>query len=286
MRRLVAVLSDTHGGHTLGLLNPETVLPEEDENGDVRWVSPRLSLYQEFLWTTYTANLQALVELARGDEVVAVHNGDLTQGQKYPQHWVSTRMADQILIAIANMQPLVSLSLVKTVRFAKGTGSHVFDEGSSTILVAMQLQNQFQEKDIEAVYHGLIDVDGVTFDYAHHGPSGGIREWTKGNQVRYYLRSQMMGEMMDGRRPPRVYLRSHYHTFVQETVREEFCGDPVVSDLVVTPSYCGLGDHGIRATRSIYRVKHGMVVFEIIDGRLVQTHPLIATLDLRTKERL
>jgi hypothetical protein len=29
-----------------------------------------------------------------------------------------------------------------------------------------------------------------------------------------------------------------------------------------------------------------MVVFEIIDGRLVQTHPLIATLDLRTKERL
>jgi hypothetical protein len=256
MRRLVAVLSDTHGGHTLGLLNPETVLPEEDENGDVRWVSPRLSLYQEFLWTTYTANLQALVELARGDEVVAVHNGDLTQGQKYPQHWVSTRMADQILIAIANMQPLVSLSLVKTVRFAKGTGSHVFDEGSSTILVAMQLQNQFQEKDIEAVYHGLIDVDGVTFDYAHHGPSGGIREWTKGNQVRYYLRSQMMGEMMDGRRPPRVYLRSHYHTFVQETVCEEFCGDPVVSDLVVTPSYCGLGDHGIRATRSIYRVKH------------------------------
>jgi len=77
----------------------------------------------------------------------------------------------------------------------------------------------FKNKDIKMCQHGLLDIDGVTIDYAHHGPFPGSRSWLKGNIARYYLRDLMMREIMNGNSPPKLVVRAHYHTPVEEYLK-------------------------------------------------------------------
>jgi len=57
-------------------------------------------------------------------------------------------------------------------------------------------------------------------------------------------------------------------------------------DAVVLPSWCGLGEHGAKATKSQSTVINGLAVFEIVNGQLRTVHPFKETLDIRTKERV
>ena len=234
-----------------------------------------------------TALVKALGEdKARGlmDRIVL---GDATQGLRYIDHLVSTRLADQIEIGVMNLRPWFEHAGVTVARMTKGTGSHVLGEGSSEILIGQQLAALYPDVDVQVVYHGLLDVDGVELDYAHHGPYPGSRAWLKGNVARYDLRSLMLNELSAGKVPARVMLRSHYHEWIPpETLGMEFLGETYWSTLVLTPSYCGLGAHGHQATRSTARQTHGMVAIEVLDGRLGEIRPFKRTLDLRTKERL
>ncbi len=283
----MAVVSDTHGGHKLGLLNPETVLYEENEVGDLIPYTPALTATQEYLWKAYTDDMAEVYVWANGDPLVLIHNGDATQGLRYIDHLVSTRLADQIEIGVMNLRPWFEHAGVTVARMTKGTGSHVLGEGSSEILIGQQLAALYPDVDVQVVYHGLLDVDGVELDYAHHGPYPGSRAWLKGNVARYDLRSLMLNELSAGKVPARVMLRSHYHEWIPpETLGMEFLGETYWSTLVLTPSYCGLGAHGHQATRSTARQTHGMVAIEVLDGRLGEIRPFKRTLDLRTKERL
>lgn len=287
MRTVVVVVSDTHGGHRLGLLNPETVLYEENEAGELVAYSPALTATQEYLWKAYLDDIADVYVWANGDRLILVVNGDQTQGLRFVEHLVSTRLADQITIGIMNLKPWLEQADVKTVRMSKGTGSHVLGEGSSEMLIGQQLTAMYPDVDIQVVYHGLLDVDTVEFDYAHHGPFPGSRAWLKGNVARYDLRSLMLSELMAGKKPARVIVRSHYHEWIPpETLGLEFMGETHWSTLILTPSYCGLGAYGHQATRSTARQTHGLVAIEVIDGRLGEIRPFKRTLDLRTKERL
>jgi hypothetical protein len=50
-RTILAVCSDLHGGHRHGLLNPDTVLHEYDEEGEVvDDYHPALNPVQKYLW--------------------------------------------------------------------------------------------------------------------------------------------------------------------------------------------------------------------------------------------
>jgi len=105
MRKILVVFSDTHGGHRLGLMNPHVTLYDEDEHGNLTPYTPRSTATQKYLWKMYRADIRRVKKLAAGDPIVLFHNGDLTQGNRHPAHLVSTRMADPILIAKANMVP-------------------------------------------------------------------------------------------------------------------------------------------------------------------------------------
>jgi len=287
MRTVIAVVSDTHGGHKLGLLHPETVLLEEDAEGNLTPYLPELTATQRYLWDLYLTHIAEVRAFAGADRLILLHNGDVTQGVKYPEHLVSTRLADQITIGVQNLRPWFELAEVTWARLSKGTGSHVLGEGSSEILVAQQLAALFPKSDVQAVYHGLLTAAGVEIDYAHHGPYPGSRVWLKGNVARYDLRSMMWEMLSSGRTPPRVVLRAHYHQWIPpETVGLEFMGDMFYSTLVLTPSYCGMGAHGHQATRSAAGQTHGMVAIEVVDGRLGDIKTFKRSLDLRTKERL
>lgn len=281
-RSILVDLSDTHGGSKFGLMNPAVVLYDEDHEGNLVPYSPRPTAAQSYLWELYQKNIAATVELAAGDPIDVLLNGDPVQGNKYPQGLVTPEVADHIAIAEANMMPWLEIPNVRTVRLATGTGAHEFGDGSATLSLAKLLQAAHPDRDIAATNHGLIDYGGCVVDYAHHGPHPGSRKWLEGNTARFYLRDLMLQEITNKRRPPDLVLRAHFHTYIHEILE---MGE-YRSELIITPSYCFMNGHARQATRSQYRVSVGQVVFEIVDGVPGKPHKQFETNDIRTKESI
>jgi len=285
MRRIVALLADTHAGHKLALCNPEARWEDEDAQGRRIWTGPTLTETQKWLWGRYTEQMGRLLEFAHGDQVTLIHNGDITWGVKYPEQLVSSRIDVQPTIGYYNLLPWLKQTNVQTVRLVHGTPSHEFGMGSSNRTIATMLNMAFPEKNIGAPRHLLASIDGIRFDIAHHGPSGGIRVWTAGNQFRYNLKSIMLDDLINGRTPPRVVARAHYHTYLHETVRVQAARE-VTSEILMIPGYCGFSHYVVQATRSAYTMHAGMVAIEVCDGVLGQIVPFVETLDIRTEEEL
>jgi hypothetical protein len=278
----VAWFSDSHAGNRFGLMRPGIELLGEDN--ETLW-SPAPTATQRLLWSYYEADVAWIADYAKGDRIILVHNGDLTDGSKYPTEKVSTRQLDQYMIAVDNLLPWLALPNLAAVRLTLGTAAHNMGEGTAEGVVCEHLKAKYPERNIGTVAHGLLNVDGRRFDYAHHGPGSGSRQWLRGNILRYYTRSMMLEELLHGNRPPDVVARSHYHDFVHETVRldgkEEY-----VTEAFVLPAYCGMTEHSRQATKSVPRISCGMVACEVVDGRLRDFCPRVRTIDLRREETL
>lgn len=278
-RELFVGLSDTHGGFKLGLLNPDTKLHDENEQGVITTYSPRLTASQEYLWDIYTQDIASARELAAGDRMIVGHHGDICHGDKYPHVLVSTKPADQIEIACANMRPWLDIPEVTDLVIIIGTEAHEFSEGTASLLVQKQLAAKYPDKTISVCYHGLISMGKDDIDCAHHGPTGGSRAWLSGNEARYYLKSLMLAEIMSGNIPPALVLRGHYHVMVYETVQIGI----YTSKIMILPSYTFPADHGRQVTRSSYRITNGIGVAEFVNGLLLDIRPIFHTVDLRTR---
>jgi hypothetical protein len=277
-RRVLVFLADTHAGHKLSLMNPESWLLEQDD-GAFRPYHPALSATQQGLWAHYQDDVAAVAEMADGAQVDVVHVGDVTWGLRYPAGLVSTRMADQLTLAVANLEPWLALDNVASLTLVTGTDSHELGEASAPLLVAGQLATAHPERRISTVSHLLGQVDGVAVDAAHHGPHPGTREWLMGNNVRHYTRSLMLGEVVRGGEPPALVVRAHYHDYARETVRVgQWC-----TEAVVLPAYAGLTPYAQQATRSISRITCGLVAVEIEDGRLREVRALVHSKDIRAQ---
>jgi len=282
-RTILATMSDSHGGHILGLANPETEL-QDDERG---YYNPELNPYQIYLWNKiYLPAIEDTVKLAEKDNIYLFHIGDATQGNKYPNEQMTTRPADQFRLAKWNLMPWLHYKNVKAVRIAKGTSSHAFGEGTSEILLEDVLSDKYPKIDIRTVYHGLAEIGGIKIDYTHHGPGQSIRKWLEGNTARYYLRDKMWKEILAGNIPPELFLRGHFHEYIREILEIQQGKDWYESMLVVVPSLCGIGDYARQITKSVYQITNGIIVFEIINGQIYQTYKFIETIDTRTKEAL
>lgn len=285
-RKVLVAFGDTHACSRLGLMNPDVVLYDEDERGELVAWTPTPTAVQRWLWGHYQQDMARALEIAGDDELVVVHNGDLTWGAKYMSELVSTSKADQLLIAAANLAPWLAHPNVRAMRLVHGTGSHAFGEATAEQLVAEQLRARFPEREISALRHGLLEVAGVGVDVAHHGPTPGVRAWTAGNQLRHYTRSLLWDDLSRGVTPPRVVIRSHYHTYTHVVEVVQFGEREWEADAYVLPAYCGLTEFGVQATRSAYLIGCGLLVLELEDGRLVGRHPLHRVVDLRRREAL
>lgn len=292
-RRIVVVASDPHCGHKLGLMNPATVLYEDKVDKVESKIDHELSVFQEYLWNTvWLPAIRKVKDLADGCPVALIVNGDITQGKQHPEQLVTTSIANQFLIADAALKPWVEIVPgFSFLRFAFGTASHIFEEGTSPVMVNELFQRSFPKINTGIVRHGLLKVGGLGIDYAHHGPSQGIRDWTKGNQLRYYLKSIMAEHMKNNQEPPMAVFRSHYHYPHREIISEfvdGIGGHPmtVESRIYLTPSMCGMNDYAYQASRSTSKVYNGFMVLEIENGKIVNDHldKFIWVLDLRTKE--
>jgi len=275
-----------HGGHRHGLLNPSTILDEINEKGEIIGdYHPEMTPIQKYLWEEYTKDIAKIKEIAGPDPLYVVVNGDLTAGNKYPQLLVSDRIADQFIIAVANFHPWYELR-PRAVRIIKGTGAHVFNEGTSEIVVATLLRAGYPSVSTKVMDHGLFTIAGVEIDISHHGPVAGSREWLKGNEARYYLRSAMMNEIISGKAPPRIYFRGHYHEEVEESLIVKGNGNRYKSTLIITPSFAFIDSHARQTVKSPAHITHGMFAVEIVDGELLRTWPLTRTIDIRSHEVL
>ena len=103
--------------------------------------------------------------------------------------------------------------------------------------------------------------------------------------ARYYLKSLMLQEIVDGREPPRFVFRAHVHRWIEERVKIRGLTRQFTGDIIVTPGYAGINGHGRQVTRSISYQTHGMAAVEV-DGDRATLHPLTQRLDLRTEETL
>lgn len=283
-RAILVVLSDPHGGHRHGLMSPDTILEETDQDGNKFDYHPPLAPIQKYLWEQYMGWIGEVKKIAGTDPLYVAINGDITCGNKYPQLMVSTREADQFIIAMANFIPLYELK-PRAVRIIKGTGAHVFNMGTSEIVVTEMLKARYPNIDTAVKDHGLFNIEGVDVDVSHHGPPPGSRKWLEGNEARYYLRSAMLDEITAGKVPPRIYYRAHYHQEVEETVIVKGNGHRYKSTLIITPSLAFIDNHARQSVRSPARITHGMSVAEIVDGELLRNIPLSRTIDIRSKEK-
>lgn len=260
-------MSDTHAGSRYALCNPETQL-HDDDRGDYH---PTLTLGQRWLWDCYEQDILSVMELASGDPVDVVHLGDIIQGLRFLDGLAESRFADQIAIAAANGTPWLCWENISSVTVVSGTGVHEGGEGSAGELVAALWH-------AGSIQHGLLDVDGVLIDVAHHGPAAGIREWTRGNVARLYLLDRMMTDDP----PARVYLRAHRHEPVWVTQHL----DDVTADLLVTPAYQLPSAYVRQVMQSPSAAVCGMIALEIRDGELAGVNRFTHRVDLRKRVAL
>jgi hypothetical protein len=277
-------MSDSHANFKLGLLNPNTVLYDEDEEGEPIPYSPNLTSTQEYLWKLFLDGLNKTVELADGDDIIVVHNGDITHGSKHKDSLVSTRDLDELLIASSNMDPVMRMPGLKAMRFTFGTRAHVGLSGGTEQIVARDLKSRYPNINVRCYYSARITIDGATIDVSHHGPNDSIRSWLSGNLARYHLRDMIWTDLKNGVNPPSLVVRSHFHKKINEIMITDWLGKTYETRIVVTPALCMMNDYARKITRSAPYITNGMVAFEIVDGHVLPPVWFTETHDMRTKE--
>jgi hypothetical protein len=279
-RRVVALTSDWHCGLRIGLLMPDTLLV--DEHGAT--YAPNLTDTQRYLHGLYQEHYTQVKDFADGDPLILLMAGDATHGIKHTAGLWSERIADHVIAAAHALAPWYGFKNLQTVRIMQGTPAHTCD--STEWLLAREMAQRFPKVDTRSTYHSRLIVGQEVLDVAHHGPGGGIRQWTGGNEARHYLKSLVLQDLVNGLQPARLVLRAHVHRWIEEPVSLETGDETLRSVLHVTPGYSGANPHARQAVRSPVTQTHGMVAFEIVDGRYRSTLALKRQLDLRVTEVL
>lgn len=288
-RTIIAIRGDTQGGHSGGLVNPETKIPELDlsEDGTVVVIgtrNPELRPIQKRLWQWHTQDLENINKLANGDPVVWLEMGDLTQGNVFKDDLDETSLSGQYFTSKWNTMPLLDLPNVKAMYVVRGTGVHVWGEGSTETMLMGILKREYPDIKISITDHWSLNIDGFVLDVAHHGPGAGIRNWTRGNAFELYCKSILMDDIDLGNQVPNVVLRGHKHEFTYRRVIHQVKNKIWDMPGFITPPYCFIGSHAQKVMNSPSFMGVGMLALEIVNGRLFDFHPFTHFVDLRARE--
>jgi hypothetical protein len=290
-RKIIAIRGDTQSGHSGGLLNPETVFPVMGIDAAGKKVvedyeEASLNPVQRQLWEWSEADRESVRELAGRDEIVFVEMGDMTQGARFTDDLAETSLSRQTLISFSNALPWLGMENVKRMRAVKGTGVHVWGEGSTETILTMLLAKQYPKKDVRIADHYLLNVDGYRLDVSHHGPGPGMRNWTRGNAFELYVKSILLDDLNAKREPPSMVLRAHKHEFTYAHAIHQVMGEVWQLPAFIVPPYCFIGSHAQKAANSPSSMGVGVIALELINGKLLDWHAFTHYVDLRTQEVL
>ena len=291
-RVILLPLGDKQAGHSGALVNPETQIPviEFDRITKSRVVTgheyPQLSSIQKDMWNWHERDRLEIGKLAGKDPIIYIGMGDETQGGVFKDNLKENSLSVQYLISYNNMIPWLEMKQVKTVRFVKGTSVHLWGDGDTETMLTHELSQEFKNKDIKMAPHWALDIDGFLVDIAHHGPKPGSREWTKGNGLRLYTQSIQDYLHDNGKRIPDLLLRAHFHQPISEVVTKNLDTRRYRTEAWITPPQCFIGGHGQKVTQSVSMMHIGMLAFEIVNNRLLETHEFMHSIDLRVQERI
>jgi hypothetical protein len=157
--------------------------------------------------------------VTHGEPFAVVHNGDAIDGVHHNSttQW-SHNLEDQGNHAYKILKPVVEACEGRYYHI-RGTEAHVGKSGCFEERIANGLR-----KDGRPVvgddatgnashWHAKIDVQGVRFDFAHHG-SVGTRPWTKPNATNNLAAAMFYDHAKDGVPHPHLAVRSHMHQWV------------------------------------------------------------------------
>ena len=151
-------------------------------------------------------------------------------------------------------------------------------------MLTHMLKVLYPDKKIEIADHWLLDLDGYVMDVAHHGAGPGSRNWLKGNILKWYTES-LMQDCIDLQEPvPDVVLRAHHHEPIYTRGVHQTGGRVWRTDAFITPPFCFIGSHAQKVIRSPGRMSVGMVALEVVNGKLLDWHFFLRTIDLRVRE--
>jgi hypothetical protein len=282
-RRVFAWLSDTHAGKKTGLLNPDTVLLRVQDDGSEEEWQPEPTMTQRWLWSVYENAVSDLADYAGDDEILIAHCGDITHGDKHAGTIPETTREDQRIIACDNFHPLLALPQLKKMRFLTGTEAHVPECAEARIAARLRDETGL---DIAVCHHARFHLGHDFVDAAHHGPYPGSRDWLRGNVAFYYLKDKVYEDRRIGKEPSAVYVRGHYHRFLDVPFCDRWQGIDRTHHLIIVPALSGQDSFIRKVGKSPPIVQAGIVALEFIGGRLTEIKPFIEETDLRTEETL
>lgn len=284
----VPLFSDTHGGHKLGLMNPEAEILDTSVNPPGIEPVPDMNSWQELMWEDYGWAIDEIKLLSQGNEIQPWHLGDLTQGTRFKSHLVTQNLTSQSMIAHANVGFMLDKfgNQVKQFGIVTGTGVHIGFEMGVPMGVKKSLENDYEKIQFRISHHALVNAGGVLLDLAHHGTADSIRKWLEGNLLRYYLNDLYFKSRMEDLAIPRVVARGHVHVRVEETITKWQNDQKQYITGLTLPSYSGLGAYARKVTRSTGQIVNGMACLVIQDRKLQEVLWFTRTRDTRTKETM
>lgn len=259
----VVLIADLHVGSTIGLCNPVVGL---DDGGEYHFNSLQKLEYdywtREF-WPYVWAN-----EKKDKRKTIVIGNGDMVDGDHHGTFQTWTRNIDEQENECAKLlEPIAKRA--SRVYMTRGTPAHVLPSASSDEQVARKIKAQKFTKEplntrTHSTFHLSLDVYGVLFNVAHHGPNPGTRMWTYGSTLRSYCKTIVFDAMCQGARPPDVVIRSHVHKRTWETIRDY----GHVCECLITPAWQWKTEYAHRVASHEDVAHVGGVIVEIDDGKI------------------
>ena len=210
---VIAVTSDLHCGSTVALCPP---VIHVDDGGEYRASKAQLWLWEN--WRDFWGRVDAQRK-ASGASLYQVYNGDMTEGD----HHKTTQILSGNPTAqatVVNEVMRVPLALKpEGIIVVRGTEAHVGASACYEERIASGLRKDGYKVLVDDAtgnashWHFEMDVQGVRFDFAHHGRVG-ARPWTKPNAV-HALAMEIFYNAAANERPfPHLAVRSHMHQYV------------------------------------------------------------------------
>jgi hypothetical protein len=253
MSKKIAVLSDFHCGHKVGL-TPKGYLPEEPADERARWVNANKAYYN---W--YSQNIRK-----NGPYDIIFINGDLVDGtgkKSGGTEQITTDMEEQCDMAVKIIREIPKSKNCSIV-ITRGTPYHTGDSEDWENIIAERVDAAIGE-------HEWVDVEGVVFDLKHHpAGSSGIPHGRHSGVARDRLWNLIWAEK-ELQPKGDVFIRSHVHY-------HNFAGGPDWLAMT-TPALQGFGSrYGARRCTGI--VDFGFVTFTVNKGTYTW-QPIIAKLE-------